>query len=349
MTMNTLGYAAQSASSPLAPFSFNRREPLANDVVIDILYCGVCHSDLHQARRRVGRVPASRWCPATRSSAASRAVGAQVTRFNVGDLAGVGCMVDSCRDCAPLPRRASSSICEKGLAVTYNGTRDGPEDADVRRLLDAESSSTERFVLEDPRTGSTRRARRRCSARASRPTRRSATGVQEHGQHASASSASAGSATWRVKLARAMGAEVTLPSPRPRAKEADALASARTSSSSRRMQRRSTGARRPLRPHHRHRLGAARLNAYLGLLQRDGTHGARRRARPSRIPVAAFSLIFGRKRLAGSLIGGIAETQEMLDFCAEHGDRLRRRDHPHAEVERGLRAHAARATCATAS
>ena len=113
------GFAAQGSSQPLGPFSFNRRDPGPNDVQIEILYCGVCHSDLHQTRNEwhntvypclpgheiIGRVTKT---------------GAEVKRFKPGELAGVGCMVDSCRDCASC-REGLEQYCEKGFNPTYNG------------------------------------------------------------------------------------------------------------------------------------------------------------------------------------------------------------------------------------
>ncbi len=105
MTFNVLGYAAQSSKAPLAPFHFERREPREDDVVIEILYCGVCHSDLHQARNDWGfsQYPI---VPGHEIVGRVAAVGAQVSKFKAGDLVGVGCMVDSCRECSP---------CKKGL------------------------------------------------------------------------------------------------------------------------------------------------------------------------------------------------------------------------------------------
>src|SRR5690606_25779147 len=117
--MSTKAYAAQSAASPLAPFTLTRREPGPSDVRIDILYCGVCHSDLHQARNEwgntvypcvpgheiVGRVPH---------------VGSSVTKFKPGDLAAVGCLVDSCRSCDPC-RAGLEQYCEQAPVFTYNG------------------------------------------------------------------------------------------------------------------------------------------------------------------------------------------------------------------------------------
>src|ERR1700682_350969 len=119
MTLKTLGYAAQSASSPLAPFSFNRREPLEKDVVIDILYCGVCHSDLHQARGDWANTR-SPCVPGHEIIGRVAAVGSKVTRFAVGETAGVGCMVDSCRDCASC-EHGLEQYCERGFTLTYNG------------------------------------------------------------------------------------------------------------------------------------------------------------------------------------------------------------------------------------
>ncbi|TMA38239.1 MAG: NAD(P)-dependent alcohol dehydrogenase, partial [Deltaproteobacteria bacterium] len=118
--VKTPAYAAASKTSRLAPFIIERREPGPNDVLIEILFCGICHSDIHQVRDEwtgalfpmvpgheiVGRV---------------KQVGKQVTRFKVGDTAGVGCFVDSCRECDPC-RRGLEQFCEKGAAFTYNGT-----------------------------------------------------------------------------------------------------------------------------------------------------------------------------------------------------------------------------------
>ena len=111
MTINVLGYAAQSPTSELAPFPFERRDPRPDDVVIEILYCGVCHSDLHTARNDWG------WTtypivPGHEIIGRVREVGARVARFKVGDAVGVGCMVDSCRHCKP---------CDKGEEQVLQG------------------------------------------------------------------------------------------------------------------------------------------------------------------------------------------------------------------------------------
>src|SRR6202048_3729951 len=116
----TPAFAAVSAKAPLAPFSIERREPGPRDVLLEILFCGVCHSDIHQARDEWGgsRFP---MVPGHEIVGRVRQVGREVTRFKSRDLAGVGCMVDSCRSCAPC-RRGLQQFCEKGAAFTYNGT-----------------------------------------------------------------------------------------------------------------------------------------------------------------------------------------------------------------------------------
>src|SRR6185369_12318485 len=117
--MANKAFAAQSATAPLAPFSFSRREPLASDVAIEILYCGVCHSDLHQARGEWGNTV---WpcVPGHEIVGRVTKVGSKVTKFKVGDLAAVGCMVDSCRECENC-RKGIEQYCEKYPTFTYNG------------------------------------------------------------------------------------------------------------------------------------------------------------------------------------------------------------------------------------
>lgn len=113
--MKVLGYAAQNPAAPLAPFTFERRDPRPDDVVIDILYCGVCHSDLHQARDDWGfsRYPI---VPGHEIVGRVVAIGDNVTKFKPGDLAAIGCMVDSCRVCRPCPSRGLSSIAKKAIS-----------------------------------------------------------------------------------------------------------------------------------------------------------------------------------------------------------------------------------------
>jgi alcohol dehydrogenase (NADP+) len=121
--MQAHAYAAQSATTPLAPFTLERREPGANDVSIDILYCGVCHSDLHTARGEWGGVnfPA---VPGHEIVGRVAAVGDSVARHKVGDMVAVGCMVDSCQHCNPC-KRGLEQYCEVGMTGTYNGPEQG--------------------------------------------------------------------------------------------------------------------------------------------------------------------------------------------------------------------------------
>ena len=304
-------WAASSAGQPLAPLTIERREPGPHDVLIDILFCGVCHSDIHQARDEwsgaifpmvpgheiVGRVSQT---------------GKAVTKFAVGDLAGVGCMVDSCRECEPC-RHDTEQFCQKGVALTYNGTemdRSTPTYGgySTRVVVD------ERFTLRVPAGLDPAGAAPLLCAGITTysPLRQwnckpgDRVGVVGVG----------GLGHMAVKLAASMGAEVTVLSS-SRAKEADARrlgAHAFELTQEEAVFKKLAGRMDLLIntisvPHD--------YNKYLGLLR---PHGAMvlLGAPPEPTPVSAFSLIVGNKRLAGSLIGGIAETQEMLDYCAAH-------------------------------
>lgn len=305
-------YAASSARSPLAPYSVERREPGDRDVVIDILYCGVCHSDIHQARDEWGGglFP---MVPGHEIVGRVAKVGPLVKRFMPGDLAGVGCMVDSCRDCDPC-RHDLEQFCLRGAAYTYNGTemdRKTPTFGgySARVVVD------EAFVLKVPAgldpagaapllcAGITTYSPLRqwdCK----RGDRVGVVGLGGLGHMA-------------VKLASSMGAEVTMLST-SRAKEADAKrlgAHAFELTSDERTLEKLAGRFDLLidtisAPHD--------YNRHLNTLKPLGTMVVVG-APPEATPVHAFSLIFGNKRLAGSLIGGIAQTQEMLDYCGERG------------------------------
>ena len=168
--MQTRVYAVPAAKQPLGPSTIERRAVGPNDVQIDILFCGICHSDIHQARDEWGNAASSRWCRATRSSAASRASARTSQKVKVGDLAGVGCMVDSCGDCTSC-REGYEQFCERGSASTYNGTemdRKTPTYGGYAQQIVV----TEQFVLKVPEPASIPPAPRRSSAPASRRTRR---------------------------------------------------------------------------------------------------------------------------------------------------------------------------------
>src|SRR5512136_908914 len=311
MSTKVPAYAAPAARSPLAPFTVERREPGEHDVVIDILYCGVFHSDIHQARDEWGG-SLFPMVPGHEIIGRVTRTGARVKRFKKGDLAGVGCMVDSCRTCDPC-RRDLEQFCQKGAAFTYNGTemdRKTPTFGGYSTQVVVE----EKFVLRIP------------------------VGLDAA---AAAPLLCAGITTWSplkqwnckagdrvavvglgglghmaVKLAASMGAEVTVLSTSA-AKEADArrLGANGFALTSDPATFKKLAGRFDLivdtisAPHD--------LNQYLGMVRAEGAM-VLLGAPPKPTPVHAFSLIFGNKSLGGSLIGGIAETQEMLDYCAEH-------------------------------
>ena len=307
----SIGYAAHAPTDRLAPFDFERREVGPHDVQIDILYCGVCHSDLHTARNEwkntlypsvpgheiVGRVTE---------------VGADVSKFKVGDLAGVGCMVDSCRVCSSC-QEDLEQYCEKGFTGTYNGPVFGGEN--TYGGYSDKIVVSEQFVLRITHEENLAAVAPLLCAGITTysPLRQWKVGP---GQKVGVAGLG-GLGHMGVKIARAMGAHVVLFTTSPD-KKADALR---------------LGAHEVVISKNPDEMAAHAnsfdfilnciaaphsLDAYLGLLKRDGTMtlvGAPAEPHPS---PEVFNLIFKRRRLAGSLIGGIAETQEMLDFCAEH-------------------------------
>jgi len=304
-------YAAKSATAPLGPYQFERRAVGPHDVQIEIAYCGICHSDLHQVRNEWGNSTYP-MVPGHEIVGRVTAVGAHVKGFKAGELAGVGCLVDSCRTC-PSCQRQLEQFCEKGAAFSYNGT-----EMDRKTVTQGGYSSSivtdEAFTLKiSPKLDLAAAAPLLCAGITTySPLRHWKTkagdkvGVVGLG----------GLGHMAVKLAAAMGAEVTMLST-SKSKEADA---------------------RKLGAHHfgltsddatfKKLAGHFDLiidtisaphdyNNYLGLLRVEGTM-VLLGVPPEPTPVSAFPLIMGRRSLSGSLIGGIAETQEMLDFCAEH-------------------------------
>ncbi len=310
--LKTAVYAAASAKAPLAPSSIERREPGPRDVLIEILYCGICHSDIHQARDEWGGSTFP-MVPGHEIVGRVREVGAQVSKLRVGDLAGVGCMVDSCRVC-DYCRQGLEQFCEKGAAFTYNGTemdRKTPTYGGYATQIVV----TETFTLKIPAgldpagaapllcAGITTYSPLR-QWNCKKGDRVAVVGLGGLGHMA-------------VKLAASMGAEVTMLST-SRAKEADAqrlgakgFELTNDPSIFKKLARRFDLIVDTVSAPHDY-------NQYLGILRPKGTLVAvGAPSEPS--PVTAFSLIMGNKRLAGSAIGGIPETQEMLDYCAEHG------------------------------
>ncbi|MFN8652562.1 MAG: NAD(P)-dependent alcohol dehydrogenase [Gemmatimonadales bacterium] len=306
------GFAAQSSTSPLTPFSFERRTPGPKDVHIEIQYCGVCHSDLHQAR--------DEWAGSTFPIVPGHeivgkvvAVGSAVSKFVPGELAAVGCMVDSCRTCENC-RAGEEQFCNGGGIFTYNSpdpilggmTYGGYSD---RVVVDQD------FVLRvSPTLDAAAAAPLLCAGITTySPLRHWKVGKGDHVGIVGLG----GLGHMALKFAKAFGAHPVLFTTSP-GKEQDArrfgaedvVITKNPEAMKRHANRLDFILNTVAAPHN--------LDAYLTLLKRDGTMclvGVPDRPHPS---PSAFNLIMRRRSLAGSLIGGIRETQEMLDFCAEH-------------------------------
>ncbi|WP_295685913.1 NAD(P)-dependent alcohol dehydrogenase [uncultured Nevskia sp.] len=312
MSITSLSYAAPAASVPLAPFTIDRRALRPKDVSIDILYCGVCHSDVHQARDEWGgsKFP---MVPGHEIVGRIAAVGPEVKGFKVGDTVGVGCMVDSCRTCAAC-QEGVEQYCEKGFTGTYNG-KDRHDGSTTYGGYSSHIVVDEAFVL---------RVSDKLPLNAVAPllcagiTTYSPLRFWKVGPGDKVGVVGLGGlGHMAVKIANAMGAHVVLFTTSP-SKVADAVR---------------LGAKEAVISNDKKAMSAHLnsfdfiidcvsaphdLNAYMVLLKREGTMtlvGV-----PDKPPTIEMApLVFKRRHLAGSLIGGVAETQEMLDFCAEHG------------------------------
>jgi uncharacterized zinc-type alcohol dehydrogenase-like protein len=314
-TISARAYAAKSATSPLGPHSFTRRAPGVRDVQIEILYCGVCHSDLHQTRDEWRDfMPTVYPCiPGHEIVGRVVKVGSAVKKFAAGDLVGVGCMVDSCGEC-PSCKAGLEQYCVNFATFTYNApdkvsggvTYGGYSDAIV---------VDESFVLRVPKT---------LNLAAAAPLLCAGITTYSPLRHWKVGEGSkvgvvglGGLGHMGVKFAHAFGAHTVLfTTSANKTEDAQRLGADEVvvSKDQAQMQKQAGSFDFILDT-----VSAEHdLNAYLGLLKLDGTMalvGAPERP----APVAAFNLIMGRKSLAGSGIGGIRETQEMLDFCGEHG------------------------------
>ncbi len=307
----TPAYAAASANSPLARTVIERREPGPREVLIDIRYCGVCHSDLHQVSDEWGgaRYP---MVPGHEIVGTVAQVGAEVRRWKVGDAVGVGCFVDSCRVCEAC-LAGEEQYCERGMTGTYNSLeRDGK--SPTYGGYSGRITVDEAYVLRIPDSLPLDRAAPLLCAGITTYSPLRHFGVKAGDGVAVVGLGGLGH--MGVKLAKAMGAHVTVLSHSPSKRE-DALRLGADDFVA-------TGDPRAFKQN------AGRFdfildtvsaehdyNAYLGLLRRDGTMVLV--GLPEAMPLDSSALIMGRRRLAGSLIGGIRETQEMLDFCAERG------------------------------
>ncbi|MBI1190353.1 MAG: alcohol dehydrogenase catalytic domain-containing protein [Tepidisphaera sp.] len=311
--MNTKAFAATSPTSPLGPFAIDRREPTEHDVAIELMYCGVCHSDLHFAKNEWGftQYPV---VPGHEMLGKVTKVGAKVKKFKVGDLAAVGCMVDSCRTC---------DCCKKGLeqfCVGPGGTVFSYNGADKHSGGITYGGYSERVVCDEAFT-----LKVPANLDPARASPLLCAGITTYSplKHWGAGKGKkvgivglGGLGHMGVKFAHAMGAHTVL----------------FTTSESKIADGKRLGADEVViskNPDAVQKHAASfdmildtvsadhDLNAYLSLLKLDGTM-VLVGVPPNAQPVQAFSLIMPRRQLAGSLIGGIAETQEMLDFCGKH-------------------------------
>lgn len=311
---NVKAYSAVSHTSPLAPASIVRREPTATDVRIEILYCGVCHSDLHQVRNEwSGVAPTVYPCvPGHEIVGKVVEVGSKVTRFKVGDLAAVGCMVDSCRTC-PECQAGFEQFCQGGMVLTYNspdkhlgGVTYGGYSEGI--VVD------EAFTLKVPAN---------LDLAATAPLLCAGITTYSPMRHWKAGPGKkvgvvglGGLGHMAVKFAHALGAYTVLFTTSPNKREdglrlgADEVVVSRNADEVNRHMMSFDFILDAVSAQHD-------INIYLNLLKRDGTItlvGAPEKP----LPLAAFALLFNRRSLSGSVIGSIGETQEMLDFCGKH-------------------------------
>ena len=308
--LQTSGYATKGPSSQLEPFNFERREPGPRDVLIDILYCGICHSDIHQARDEWGGAMFP-MVPGHEIVGRVTRVGSAVTRFKAGELAGVGCFVDSCRVCENC-KVGLEQYCEGHIVWTYNGT-EKDEKTPTYGGYSSQIVVDEQYTLKlSPKLPPAGAAPLLCAGITTySPLRHFKVGPDRRVGVVGLG----GLGHMAVKLAAAMGAEVTVFST-SKSKEPDArrlgahefvLSNGPTGLTA--LANRFDFILDSISAQHD-------LNAYLNLLRLDGAL-ALVGASPQPLEVQAFSLIHKRRNLAGSLIGGIRETQEMLDYCAE--------------------------------
>ena len=311
-TIPTKGFATHSPTSPLGPFWFARREPGPKDVQIQILFCGVCHSDLHTARNEWQNTTYP-FVPGHEIVGRVNKVGSAVTEFKAGDLAAVGCIVDSCRHCSAC-REGLEQYCEVGMIGTYNSP-------DKHFGGMTYGGYSERIVVDESYV---LRVPKNLDLAASAPLLCAGITTYSPLRHWDVGKGQkvgvvglGGLGHMGVKLAAAMGAHVTL-----------FTTSHHKTADAKRLGAQEVAISKDPEQMAKHASSfdfildtvAADhdINSYLNLLKRDGTLvlvGAPEKP----LAVAAFSLIPTRKELAGSMIGGIKETQEMLDFCGKHG------------------------------
>ncbi|WP_222565285.1 NAD(P)-dependent alcohol dehydrogenase [Novilysobacter antarcticus] len=311
--LKTPAYAAPDGHSPLAPFTIERRAPRAGEVLIDILYCGVCHSDLHQVRAQWGGNGIFPMVPGHEIVGRVAQVGEGVDRFKVGDPVGVGCFVDSCRHCAQC-EAGEEQYCVEGMTGTYN-SRERDDGTPTYGGYSTRITVSQDFVLDIPDALPLDRAAPLLCAGITTYSPLRQFGVRAG--HEVAVVGLGGLGHMAVKLAAAMGAKVTVLSTSESKREAalelgaDDFGATRDPATFKKLARRFDLIIDTVSAPHDY-------NTYLGLLKFDGSM-VLLGIPDEPAPVAAGALIMQRRKLSGSLIGGIRETQEMLDFCAKHG------------------------------
>lgn len=308
--LKTNAYAATSATTPLAPFAIDRREPGPHDVLIEILYCGVCHSDIHQARGEWGQSTFP-MVPGHEIVGKVARVGAEVKKWKAGDTVGVGCFVDSCRQCEPC-RAGDEQYCDKAPNFTYNSLeRDGK--TVTQGGYSNRITVDENYVLRIPDGIPLAGAAPLLCAGITMYSPLRHFGVKSG--DAVAVVGLGGLGHMGVKLAKAMGMRVTVLSHSSGKREdalrlgADDFIATQGDGVFKKNANRFDFILDTVSAKHDY-------SDYLGMLKRDKTMvlvGI-----PDPTPVQAFALVGRRRSLAGSCIGGIRETQEMLDFCAQH-------------------------------
>jgi uncharacterized zinc-type alcohol dehydrogenase-like protein len=311
----TKAYAASSPTSGLSPTEIRRRTPGAHDVQMEVLFCGVCHSDLHQVRNEwQNNMPTVYPCvPGHEILGRVTASGGRVRKFKEGDLAAVGCMVDSCRTCDAC-REGDEQFCAGPATFTYNGP-----DKHLGGVTFGGYSKTlvvdENFVLRVPKQLDPAAAAPLLCAGITTYSPLRHWKVRE-GQKVGVVGLG-GLGHMAVKFAHAFGARVVVFTSSPRKAE-DAV---RLGAHEVVVSRNAAEMQRHLGSFHfiLDTVSAVHeLNPYLDLLKQGGTM-TMVGAPETPLPIGVISLLFGRRQLAGSIIGSIRETQEMLDFCGEHG------------------------------
>jgi uncharacterized zinc-type alcohol dehydrogenase-like protein len=310
--IETVGYAAKAVSAPLERFEFTRRNPGPQDVVVEIAYCGICHSDIHQVRDEWGG-SIYPMVPGHEIVGKVSAVGSDVKRFKAGDLAGVGVMVDSCKVCANC-KAEEEAYCEKGFVGTYNAKDYSGE------LVQGGYS---KVIVVDQRYVHSISPKLESKLAAVAPLLCAGITTYSPLRHWKVGPGTkvgvvglGGLGHMGLKFAHSFGAEVTLFTTSP-GKEADAkrlgadevVISKDADAMAKQKGKFDFILDCVAAPHD--------LNQYLGLLRLNGTLCLV--GLPDQpLPVSAFSTVVNRRSLAGSMIGGMKETQEMLDYCAEH-------------------------------